>query len=117
MRSTESVREVTSASRQATVYQLRARAGRLPRISVDRWLVAGAAAFVALLLPAYGGAAKNPHDETLRPAAADVGVAHVLVLTRVDMPGGFTDKGPSNSDDYTCRSFDPDLHRYVETAA
>lgn len=81
----------------------------------DALLVVAAAALVA----AAGASARSPKEPTLRPRAADVRVAHGLLVTRSDVPAGFVDKGVDRSGDGTfrCKGLQqPDLHRLVETA-
>ncbi|MFY9579973.1 MAG: hypothetical protein WAQ33_11655 [Gaiellaceae bacterium] len=59
--------------------------------------------------------AANPHDPQKRFTAADQAWARTLLLQRADLPGaGWTSK-KSTGDNSTCKSFNPDESRLVET--
>lgn len=86
---------------------------RVTRIALIPAALAG-----VLALTASATAARSPHDPTLRTVAVDAGVAKTLLITKADVPTGFVDKGVDSSGDTgpACSSYDPDLHRLVETA-
>ena len=73
---------------------------------------------VVTLAVVPAASARDPHSETLRPVAADAAVARTLLLGRANVPAVFKDKGVDRSDNSNanCSSFNPDLHKYVETA-
>src|SRR6266581_9416567 len=60
-------------------------------------------------------AAANPHDPQKRFTAADQALAGGLVLKRADLPGTGWKGTKSTSDNSTCRSFNPDESKLVET--
>jgi hypothetical protein len=75
---------------------------------------------LALLLAATGvvaGAAlaANPHDPQKRFTSADQRLARTLLVRRSDRPGAGWKAQRSTGDDSSCRSFNPDESRLVET--
>ncbi|TMK33501.1 MAG: hypothetical protein E6G64_03905 [Actinobacteria bacterium] len=70
-----------------------------------------------VLAALFAGAAfaANPHDPQKRFTAADQAWARTLLLQRADLPGaGWTSK-KSTGDNSTCKSFNPDESKLVET--
>jgi len=70
--------------------------------------LAGLVASVAL--------AANPHDPQKRFTAADQAWARTLLLKRADLPSGGWKSSKSSGDESTCKSFNPDESKLVETA-
>jgi hypothetical protein len=70
-----------------------------------------------VLAGALAGAAiaANPHDPQKRHTAADQVLAARLVLKRADLPAMGWQGAKSTEDDSTCRSFNPDESKLVET--
>ena len=59
--------------------------------------------------------AANPHDPQKRFTAADQAYARTLVLKRADLPGAGWKGTKSTDDTSTCKSFNPDESKLVET--
>jgi hypothetical protein len=59
--------------------------------------------------------AANPHDPQKRFTAADQAYARSLVLKRADLPGTGWKGEKSTDDSSTCKSFNPDESKLVET--
>jgi hypothetical protein len=71
---------------------------------------------IAIAAAATGVAvAANPHDPQKRLTAADQAYARKLVLKRADLPGTGWKGTKSTGDDSTCKSFNPDESKLVET--
>jgi len=59
--------------------------------------------------------AANPHDPQKRFTSADQALARTLLLKRADLPGVGWKSQRSTGDNSTCKSFNPDESRLVET--
>jgi len=59
--------------------------------------------------------AANPHDPQKRFTSADQAWARTLLVKRADLPGSGWKSQRSTSDDSTCKSFNPDESKLVET--
>ena len=71
---------------------------------------------IALAAVVTGAAlAANPHDPQKHYTTADQALAAKLVLKRADLPAAGWKGAKSTNDDSTCRSFNPDESKLVET--
>jgi hypothetical protein len=78
-----------------------------------RLLVPAIAALCSLVVVGSAGA-RDPHETTYAPVAADIRTAKGLLVTPADVPG-FSDNGAPKGDDTACSSYDPDLSAIVTT--
>jgi hypothetical protein len=78
--------------------------GRLGLVLAATGVVAGAAL------------AANPHDPQKRFTSADQATARTLLVKRADLPGVGWKSERSTNNNSTCKSFNPDESRLVETA-